>query len=658
MHLLLMEVSMKSTTSKVAVVSLVVVVVAITLFFLYKRQAGREKVSRFGKYQGYSEAVYDGNQRRSEYLKLPNGTRLAYDLIIPTQKGVPASEPLPVLFKYTPYLRTFTIFDKDGKNLITFFVDLKWYEKAMLRIRYWLYDRGRLMDPLFRTKWLQNMVKHGYAVIVVERPGTGASFGVMNPSMEVIAKEENEILDWVASQAWCNGNIGMYGESQQAWCQFAAASTGNPHLKAIFPAASQLELYDALEYRGGVYNKAFNSFFARVVPYLENLATPVDSDKDGALLAQARQGRSGSVDGKTMATEAAQYPFRDSILPNGKKLWDDVMALYPFIERINRSGIPVYMTTGWYDIFLGDMFLWYSNLTVPKRLTVRPLDHNGMDAGGFDLDYGAEAHRWFDYWLKGIDNGIMKEPPIHYYVIGIPKKEAWQTSNQWPIEKQKLTPFYFDKGKTGSVASVNDGSLTTESPAAPDAFDAYTVDYTTTTGKNSRWVAVEEAHNYPNMRSNDKKALTYTTSPLETEVEVTGHPVVHLWLMTDAPDLDVFLYLEEVDRNGNSTYITEGTLRASHRKLSQAPFNNLGLPYHSHYQSDLMPIPAKEPFELVFNLLPTSYRFHKGNSIRITIAFADADNFETPALDPAPKIRLLRDTAHASFVEFPIILGR
>lgn len=636
---------------------LIAVVIVTVLFLLYKKQARQAKVSEFGKYQGYSEATYDGNKRISDFLTLSNGTRLAYDLILPTRKGVPAHEPLPVLFKYTPYLRTFTIFDKDGKNLITFFVDLKWYEKAMLRIRYWLSDQGHLMDPLMRTKWLGNMVEHGYAVIVVERPGTGASFGITKQSMETIAREENEILDWIASQPWCTGNIGMYGDSQQAWCQFAAASTGNLHLKAIFPASSQLELYDVLEYRGGVFNKAFNSFFARVVPYLENLATPVDTDKDGELLAQARKERSGSVDGKTMATGAAKYPFRDSILPNGKFLWK-VMSLYPVIEPINRSGIPIYMTTGWYDIFLGDMFLWYDNLTVPKRLTVRPLDHSGMDATQFDLDYGAEAQRWFDYWLKGIDNGIMDEPPIHYYVMGIPKKEAWQTSDQWPLEKLKLTRFYFGKGKTGSITSVNDGFLTTESPPAPDAFDVYTVDYTTTSGKKSRWVAVDEVHDYPDMRANDEKALTYTTSPLENDVEVTGHPVVHLWLSTDAPDLDVFVYLEEVDRSGKSTYITEGTLRASHRKVCEAPFNNLGLPYHSHYQSDLEQIQAGEPIELAFSLLPTSYQFHKGSRIRITIVCADVDNFDTPIINPEPKLQLLRDMNHPSFIQLPVAQSR
>jgi hypothetical protein len=217
-----------------------------------------------------------------------------------------------------------------------------------------------------------------------------------------------------------------------------------------------------------------------------------------------------------------------------------------------------------------------------------------------------------------------------------------------------MTPFYFGQGKTGSVASTNDGSLTTALPTAASAADGYSVDYTTTTGTKTRWEAVDEAHDYPDLRTHDARALTYTTPTLETDVVVTGHPVVHLWLSTAAPDLDVFVYLEGIDGSGHSTYITEGDLRASHRKLSQAPFINMGLPFQSHNQSDLEPIPSGEPFELVFSLLPTSYQFHSGSRMRITVAFADAGNFNTPILDPAPILHLLRENTHPSNVEIPI----
>jgi putative CocE/NonD family hydrolase len=252
----------------------------------------------------------------------------------------------------------------------------------------------------------------------------------------------------------------------------------------------------------------------------------------------------------------------------------------------------------------------------------------------------------------------MNEPPIHFYVMGAAKKDSWRASDHWPLAKQRLTRFYFGEGKTGSVASVNDGFLRPEPPRHKDAADEYRVDYSTTSGKYSRWYAVNWPRNYPDMQTNDQKALTYTTPPLEADVEVTGHPGAHLWFTTDAPDLDTFVYLEEVDGRGRSTYITEGTLRASHRSMSQAPYNNLGLPFHPHYESDLAPILPGQPVELVFSLLPTSYRFSKGSRIRITVAFADADNFDTPIIDPTPTLQLLRDKNHPSFIQLPIVQSR
>lgn len=611
---------------------------------LYSSGIAGEKVSALGKYEGYSEAAYDGARRTSDYLTLSNGTRLAYDLILPMKKGLPASGRLPVLFKYTPYLRTFTIFDKEGKNILADLYDLGWKERAMLRVRYWLSDQGRFMDPLFRTGWLKNMVQQGYAVIVVERPGTGASFGRLNPSFEAGARETNEILNWIATQNWCNGSIGMYGDSWQGQIQLSAASTGNPHLKAIFPASTWLDNYTGSLYPGGVYNKGFGAFFEWSQKFLNSeVITPVDTDQDGRMLAQARAERQSATVGEKFTEVFKQYRYRDSTTPEGYKIWLDSMADPRFMHQVNQARVPVYLVAGWYDLFVRDMFLLYANLTAPKRLLVRPLDHSGIEKKNFDLDFGAEAHRWFDYWLKGIDNGIMNEPPIHYYLLGEPKKEAWKTAVAWPQADSERKRFFF--GPTLEPAP----------PPASGTYDSYRVDYSTTTGKLSRWTAVNWGHEYPNMSPNDAKALTYTTAPLESSVHVIGHPVVHVWLQTDAPDLDLFVYLEEVDQDGNSTYVTEGILRASHRALGKASFENLGLPWHNHFKSELQGIPSGEPIELVFDLLPTAYQFSKGKRIRVTIAFADADNFETTVIDPAPVVHLLRDKNHSSFIQLPML---
>ena len=624
--------------------ALVLLVLVIGVSMLYKRSVAQERVSEFGKYQGYGKASYNGSRRTSDYLTLSNGTRLAYDLILPTKEGVPAAGRLPVLFKYTPYLRTFTIFDKNGKNIIADLYDLGWKEKAMLRIRYWVSDQGRFMDPLFRTGWLKNMVRHGYAIMVVERPGTGASFGRLNPSFEAGARETDEILNWIAAQEWCDGNIGMYGDSWQGQIQFSAASTRNPHLKAVFPASTWMDNYTGSLYPGGVYNKAFGAFFEWSQRFLNSdVVTPVDKDQDGKLLALARAERQHATVGEKFTEVFKQFRFRDSTTPEGYKIWLDSMVDPRFVHRVNQARVPMYMVAGWYDLYVRDMFQLYANLSVPKRLLVRPLDHSGIEKKHSDLNFGAEAHRWFDYWLKGIQNGIMEEPPVHYYLLGAIKKEAWKTSDVWPVKKVEMKKFYF--GPT----------LQPETPSASATSDTYRVNYSTTTGSLSRWTAVNWGHKYPNMRSNDAKALTCSTAPLESSVQVIGHPAAHIWLRTDAPDLDLFVYLEEVDAEGNSTYVTEGNLRASHRALGKASFENLGLPWHNHFKSELQAIPAGEPMELVFDLLPTAFEFAKGKRIRITVAFADADNFDTPVIDPAPVVHLLKGKNHPSFIALPLL---
>jgi uncharacterized protein len=646
-----------NTLNKIkTVATLLLFVLLIEVCLLGNRSLAQEKVSELGRYQGYSEPIFDSARRTSDYLKLSDGTRLAYDLILPTQKGVPASGRLPVLFKYTPYLRTFTIFDQDGKNLIADLFDLGWKEKALLRIRYWTSDQGRLMDPLFRTKWLKNMVNHGYAVIVVERPGTGASFGRMNPSFEAGVREVDEILNWIASQPWCDGNIGMYGDSWQGQIQLSAAGTGNPHLKAIFPASTWLDNYTGSIYPGGVYNQAFGTFFAWSQRFLNSeVIAPVDRDRDGNLLAQARAERGNATVGKKFSDVFRKLPFRDSRSPEGYPVWLDSTAHPPFMKRVNQARVPTYLAAGWYDLFVRDMFLLYANLSGPKRLLVRPLDHSGIEKDQFDLDYGEEARRWFDYWLKGINNGIMDEPPIHYYLLGKPAKEAWQTTEAWPPKNLEMKNLYFGPGKDGPGSSLHDGALQPELPSASGPGDTYRVDYSTTTGMLSRWTAVNWGHKYPNRRTNDAKALTYTTAPLESALKVVGHPIVQVWLRSEAPDLDLFVYLEEVDDEGNSIYVTEGNLRASHRSLGNAPFENLDLPWHSHFQSDLKEIPSGEPVELVFDLLPTAFEFSKGRRIRLAITFADADNFATPVIDPAPGIQLLRDRDHPSSIRLPLL---
>ena len=621
----------------------VIVVLAAAALLYFKAGPGRSRLS------GEDGTVYDGYVRRSDYLSKRDGTRLAYDLLLPSRDGRPAREPLPVLFALTSYLRASQMV-REGRVLHAEFFGLNWMARAYLWTAARLSGGGYVADQTKRDPWLVRMLEHGYAVVVVELSGTGASEGTVQPAFRLIAEEAREVLDWIAGQPWCNGRIGMFGKSFVGMTQYAAASTGHPGLKAIFPCSASLDMCRTLVYPGGIFNTGFNRLLSESTGILETLIVPVDSDAGGKELARIlEERRKGFSLDQSSERGFRRSPYGDSPSshPLGARLWED-MGLYTLLDAVRASGVPVYNMGGWLDIFTRDTLLWHRNLSAPRRLTVCPLDHSRIGRKGGELDFGSEARQWFDYWLKDIDTGIMDEKPVRYRVMGAPADRAWRTAETWPPPEVRPVRFYCGSDGHGK------GGLIRRRPEAGEAGDEYTIDYSATTGPQSRWSAIMRPCRYPDMADNDGKALTYTTPPLSGDIEITGAPVVHVWMVGRTGDLDLFAYLEAVDERGRSSYITEGQLRASRRALAEAPYDNMGLPFHRGFQEDVQPLPEERPVEMVFDLLPTSIRIRRGRRIRLALAGADRDNFETPAVAPPPTIRVLRDARHASFVELPL----
>jgi putative CocE/NonD family hydrolase len=578
--------------------------------------AAEERISRPGQYHGYSKATFDGWQRTSRYVAVRDGTRIAIDILRPTSKGVLHTEPLPVVWEHRRYLRAV------------------------------LDPSGRIYSQLDREDHpMRKLLSHGYIFVVADVRGAGASFGTrVDPTPPPESRDAYDITEWIAAQPWCSGRIGMYGISYGASAQFMAARARPPHLKAIFPEMSMFDLYD-LCYPGGIYRHTLMQGWQQQVRALDlsqaQRAAPVDEDRDQRLLAEAIRQHQGNFD----VSRAAQVPFRDAALPREGKVYVDNSPV-SYVNEVNQSGVAVYQRAGWFDMYPRDMLLWHVNLRTPKKIAIGPWDHYQSHG----LDRGTELLRWFDYWLKGIDNGIMDEPPIYYYVMGAPADKALRWAKQWPIPEARPVKYHFAAGPSGSVKSVNDGLLSA-SAGKPGA-DSYTVDYTTTSGPRARWTGGPTA--YTDMTSNDQKSLTYTTEPFVQPVEVVGHPVMHLCLQSPAEDIDVFAYLEEIDAQGRSHYITEGCLRASHRALSKAPFAAMDLPYHSCSQKDAKKL-TNEPVELVFDLLPTAKHFPAGHRIRLAVTCADKDNCQTPQQNPAPTATILRDAQHSSYIVLPVL---
>ena len=146
---------------------------------------------------------------------------------------------------------------------------------------------------------------------------------------------------------------------------------------------------------------------------------------------------------------------------------------------------------------------------------------------------------------------------------------------------------------------------------------------------------------------------SYQTPPLAEDVEVTGHPVLNLWISSAAPDVDVVAVLEDVAPDGAvETYNMSGQLRASRRALANAPYNHLGLPWRTHAEADARPLRPGEPAELVFDLHPISYNFRKGHRIRLALSFSDPAMTANPSARP---VTVHRSSDRASFLTLPVI---
>ncbi|MEW6554208.1 MAG: CocE/NonD family hydrolase [Actinomycetota bacterium] len=568
-----------------------------------------EKVSRPGEYSGYSQPDYASWETTSQYVPMRDGTRIAVDVYRPTQGP---EGKVPAVLIMTPYHRASV---KDGEV-----IDL-------------------MTDPGSPTR---TIVSYGYAVVCADIRGTGASFGtrfgIFSPP-EV--EDGSDLVDWIAAQEWCDGNVGMMGQSYLAIIQFMNASNRNPHLKAIVPRYGALDLYDFV-YPGGILDFNFVQVYDMAMKLLNGNRSapgvgvypskPVDEDSDGSLLAAATAEHAANTD---LVVLADQMVYRDSVVdtPYGEPMGYPAASPSGHLEEIEESGVAIYNMGGWLDCYSTDTISFQQTLSNDRKCLIGDYDHTQ----GFEGS-AIECVRFFDRYLKGIENGFEEEEPYYIYTTG---SGEWGFYEEWPPPGAEATPYYFEGG----------GSLSNTAPADGEAVGTYEVDYTTSSGKQTRWLAMTgEPSEYEDRAAEDEKCLTFTTEPLAQDMEVSGFPVLVLKVSSTATDGDFFVYLEDIDEEGYAQYKSEGQLRASLRALSERPWSPL-LPYHRSFQADVQPLVPGEQAELVIGLFPVSHVFKQGHSIRISLAGADKDNFRTPQLSPPPTWQVYG----GSYVELPLV---
>jgi uncharacterized protein len=575
-----------------------------------------QKISHPGKYSGYAEKIYLEAVRSSFYLYI-RGNNLAIDIYRPARQGTVVEEPYPAILQNKRYHR-----------------------------------RGAFTDISLITDW----VKYGYVVAILDPRGAGASFGhrAGEWSREE-ALDARDVIEWLASQPYCNGQVGMWGFSYMANVQFLIAATRPPHLRAIIPEKDDIDQYFRCP-NGVVWTpKESPQAIETLLDMAGVKAEPpqmVDADPSGVMLTQAVEEHR-----KNIYSDQIWVPgkaFRNQYNPDIRNMNFVAQSAITYQYDIKASGIAIYNVGGWFDSGVAQGLaawkLW------GKKVIIGPWTHRMP----MDEIVKVEHLRWFDYHLKGIDNGIIEEPPIYYYTINAPAGREWQFASQWPLPNQKLTRYYFDAGPTKTSASINDGSLATSPSGASAGKDEYIVDYSIKVFEkdgDDLYKENERTWQGDMEKSTGSKGLTFTSAPLEANLLITGIPVLHLWAASTSADGYFFAFLEEVDGKTNvSHFITNGMIKASSRAVSiQHPWTDLGMAYHRCFDVDSQPLVPGEPAELVFDMYPISYVFRKGNRIRVTITGSLQELYGGMKENPPPRIHIYREASHRSYIELPVI---
>ncbi len=382
---------------------------------------------------------------------------------------------------------------------------------------------------------------------------------------------------------------------------------------------------------------------------------PVDGAEGSAMLAQAVAGHQKNI---SLPKLVAATPFDDDRGETGLGIAD--VSPHGYKKQIEAAKVPMMPWVGWNDgsTTMGAVgrFNTFSN---DQHLVIGAYSHGGdHDTDPFkpvaaEPDPSSKIQqsrqiKFFDCYLKDVPPPPAQCPAgksITYYTMGA---GTWKTTSVWPIVGTQLQRMYFGAGN----------SLSVNAPTSTNAVDRYTVDFSATTGKTNRWATQAGGPDviYDNRKAQTLKSLTYLSPALTQAMEITGHPVVTLHLTSTQTDGAFHVYLEDVAPDGSVSYLTEGVLRGSRRKVSAGPppYWQAG-PYHSLKRADYMPMVPGEMTELSFALFPTSALIKLGHKIRISIAGADKDFYARVPENGDPVWDVSLGNSAPSFIDLPVV---
>ena len=476
----------------------------------------------------------------------------------------------------------------------------------------------------------ERVVQAGYVIIAQDTRGRYASEGEFTPFLHE-ARDGADTIAWAASQSWSTGKVGMFGVSYQGLTQWQAARERPAALQAIACAQSP---------KGALYPYQGGAFLLTVA-----LGWTVTQGIMGEVQRQIGLGQATPADLEEimhamndLLTLYERLPLVDMPLLAGRAPYYFDWLAHPTLDEYwrtlvtkeiyERIAVPALTIAGWYDFFQQEDLEHYQSMKQRggsalarkfQHLIIGPWSHGNFMWGFRERNYGeaSEARdmlterqlRWFDHWLKGIENGIEQEKPVRIFVMG---ENRWREEEDWPLPDTQYRPYYLHSGGHANSAA-GDGVLST-TRADAELEDVYCYDPHDPVPTVGGAVLMEGSEGPRDQRQVEARedVLCYTTPPLERPVEVTGPIELMLYVSSSARDTDFTGKLVDVYPDGRAENLADGILRARYR------------------QSLALPV-LKEPgsvYEVRIDLGATSNVFLAGHSIRLEVSSSNFPRFD------------------------------
>ncbi len=513
-----------------------------------------------------SQPQYDLYFEADVEILLPDGTTLIGDLYRPNAAG-----SFPTLLAWSSYTKE-------------------------------LQNTGLPM-PINEVGQIGYFVRRGYAHLTVNARGTGKSGG--ERAIHFAPSEQRDVADtieWIARQAWCDGNVGMIGMSYFAAIQYLAAAQQPPHLKAIFPYLGFTDMYRGFMYHGGALHSGFLAPFYTFVGSTQKLSVPP----------RLRHLASYILHRDWIQRQITSFFFRnEEKMPNQmhpERSWMKHFATLAFDEPydgpfyreksawpvLDRIQIPICIGTNWGNPSLhmrGAFQAWAAVTSPHKLLFIGPPDPRWPWA-----NYQQEALAWYDYHLKGLDTGIKDVPCVRYWLQGA---NRWCEATNWPIPDAVKQRVYLTVSAQDPFATQ---SLQTQLPEQTDT---------------ASFVAITRGMRYPReLEQYETQVLRYETLPFQADTEVVGPISLSLTLSSTAIDTHIIARVSDLAPDGKCQKLSFGWLQASHRKVDL----ELSRPdeiIHEHRTPESL-VPG-QPTLLTFSLNPTANLFKQGHRLILEI---------------------------------------